>query len=616
MKNAKFFLAMVALAAFAIGAFAQPPDTLWTRTYGYMGTEYGYSVQQTPDGGFIMTGYSSSFGAPDFYFVKTDASGDTLWTRRHGGMAPDVAHCIDQCTDGGYIALGYTFSYGAGAMDFYLVKTNSSGDTLWTRTYGGTNVDMGRWVRQTEDGGYILTGGAASFGAGSDDFYLIKTDASGVAVWSRTYGGAGYDHAHAVEPTTDGGYIVAGYTTSFGAGNHDLYLVKTNSVGDTLWTRTYGGIWSDYAYGVQQTTDGGYIMTGATASFGTGTMDIYLLKVDSVGDTLWSRTFGGGGVNDYGECVQQTTDGGYIVAGYTDSFSGTIDVYLMRTASDGSTIWTQIYGGGGSDQAYSIQQLSDGGYIVGGQTMSFGAGNMDYYLIRLEAETITPPVSIGLMPQNPPIQIPAGGGSFNFDLAISNSSSSTYIIDAELDATLPGGSNYPILLRVALNLPAGFSIVRPGLTQFIPAGAPAGDYTYNGHVYNHATWELLAEDSFDFVKLAGVDVAAHNLGWSLFGWDEGIRGQTVLPTDFDVISTHPNPFNPATTMSFALPQACMVRLGVYDLSGCRVADLVNGWREAGAHQVVFDGSNLASGVYLAKLEAGSSAATQKLLLLK
>jgi hypothetical protein len=454
----------------------------------------------------------------------------------------------------------------------------------------------------------------ASFGAGSNDFYLIKTDASGVAVWSRTYGGTGFDNAQAVEQTWDGGYIVAGYTTSYGAGNHDLYLIKTNSTGDTLWTRTYGGVWSDYAYGIQQTTDGGYIIAGATASFGTGTMDLYLVKTDPNGGPIWTRTFGGMGVNDYGESVQQTTDGGYILAGYTDSFTGTIDVYLIRTDANGDTLWTQIYGGGLSDQGYSVQQTTDGGYIVAGQTMSFGAGNMDYYLIRLESET--PPVTLTLTPLDPPIQVPAGGGSFNFNLDITNNSSSLYSIDIEFNVTLPGGRTYPVLLRTGISLPAGASIDRPGLTQFVPAGAPAGNYTYNGYVYDHTTWEILAEDHFDFEKLAGVDAAAHNLGWSLFGWDEGIREQTMLPTEFAAISTHPNPFNPATLLSFTLPQAGNVHLAVYDLSGCRVAELVNGWQEAGNHQIAFDGSNLASGIYLARLEAGTNTATQKLMLLK
>ena len=245
--------------------------------------------------------------------------------------------------------------------------------------------------------------------------------------------------------------------------------------------------------------------------------------------------------------------------------------------------------------------------------MSFGAGNMDYYLIRLESEA---PLSLTLTPLNPPIQVPAGGGSFNFDLDISNNSSSLYSIDIEFNVTLPGGRTYPILLRTGINLAAGASIVRPGLTQFVPAGAPAGNYTYNGYVYDHTTWEILAEDHFDFVKLTGTDVAAHNLGWSLFGWDEGLGEETALPTDFAVISSHPNPFNPATNLSFSLPQAGMTRLAIYDLSGCRVAELVNGWREAGNHQVVFNGSDLASGIYLARLEAGSNTATQKLMLLK
>jgi hypothetical protein len=260
-------------------------------------------------------------------------------------------------------------------------------------------------------------------------------------VWTRTYGGAGYDHAQSVIQTTDGGYMVAGYATSVGAGNHDVWLIKLNASGDSLWSRTFGGIWSDYAYDIEQTTDGGYIVAGAASSLGSGTMDVWIIKTNANGDSLWSRSFGGGGVNDYGECVKQTADGGYIIAGYTDSFSSSIDLYLIRLNASGNTIWTQTYGGGDNDQGYSVQQIADGGYIVAGQTMSYGAGNMDYWLIRLEAEEPPPPITLTLTPHTLPIYIPAGGGSFMYDVEVENNSASAYTIDIGIDVTLPSGSH-------------------------------------------------------------------------------------------------------------------------------------------------------------------------------
>jgi len=165
--------------------------------------------------------------------------------------------------------------------------------SIFQKTYGGGLNDLGWAVEQTNDGGYIVAGSAESFGAGAADFYLIKTDANGDTLWTRTYGGGGDDFGRAVEQTTDGGYIVAGYTTSFGAGVEDVYLIKTDTNGDTLWTKTYGGAGDDRGWAVEQTTDGGYIVAGGTLSFGAGGNDVYLIKTDANGDTLWTRTYGG-----------------------------------------------------------------------------------------------------------------------------------------------------------------------------------------------------------------------------------------------------------------------------------------------------------------------------------
>jgi len=213
-----------------------------------------------------------------------------------------------------------------------LVSTTAAdpGDTLWTRTYGGSSNDWGECLRQTSDGGYIIAGATRSFGAGSYDVYLLKTDSSGDTLWTHTYGGSSEDRGYSVQETSDGGFIVAGQTESFGAGESDLYLVKSNSSGDTLWTHAYGGSSSDYGYSVQETSDGGYIVVGVTGSFGAGGYDVYFLKTDSSGDTLWSRTYGGSG-SDWGESVQHTSDGGYIVAGVCGSFgAGGYDRVLWR----------------------------------------------------------------------------------------------------------------------------------------------------------------------------------------------------------------------------------------------------------------------------------------------
>jgi hypothetical protein len=388
-KDASIFKVGVILFLFCSVLFAQP-DTLWTRTYGSTGSDYGWSVLQTPDNGFIMSGITNSFGAGsyDVYLVKTDANGDVEWTKTYGGSGWDEGWSIEPTADGGYIIVGWTDSYGAGQDDIYLLKTDADGDTLWTKTYGGSFDDIGRSVKQTYDGGYIIAGCADPYGAYDLDVYLVKTDEDGNGLWTKIYGGpSALDGTRAVQVTPDSCYLFAGWTATFGtAGSEDVWLLKTDAEGDTIWTKTYGGADWEEARSMQSTTDGGYIITGVTCSFGAGGSDVYLIKTDADGDTLWTRTYGGTG-DDYGNYVQQTTDDGYIITGYTQSYGpGWFNLYVIKTDANGDTLWTQVYGGTELDFGYSVQQTSDHGYIIAGQTGSFGAGQDDAWLIRLAPE--------------------------------------------------------------------------------------------------------------------------------------------------------------------------------------------------------------------------------------
>ncbi|MDD2891182.1 MAG: hypothetical protein PHE49_11190, partial [bacterium] len=259
IRNKQFVALLYFLILFSSQTYGI--DT-FEKTYGGENNDYGYSVQSTSDSGYIIAGYTNSFGFGnvDVYLIKTDSLGDTLWTKTYGGTQNDYGYFAQQTNDNGYIIAGYTNSFGAGGVDVYLIKTDSSGDTLWTRTYGGVNQDYGRSMQQTKDSGYIITGYTNSFGAGGADVYLIKINSSGDTLWTKTFGGSGSDYGHSVQQTKDSGYIIAGYTNSFGTGLSDIYLIKTNSSGDILWTKTYGGSQNDCGYFVRQTQDDGYII--------------------------------------------------------------------------------------------------------------------------------------------------------------------------------------------------------------------------------------------------------------------------------------------------------------------------------------------------------------------
>lgn len=299
--------------------------------------------------------------------------------------------CIQGTFDGGFIATGYISNFGAGDDDYYLVKADQSGNIVWAKTYGDVDADDASYVIQTSDSGYAIIGTSLSYGG--TNMLLIKTDASGNMSWAKTYGNddAQADaSASSIKQTADGGFIIAGYIGDYGGGGHDVFLIKINANGSDEWTKTFGGAGEDFATDVALTSDGGYIITGLTKSFNDPTGDIYLVKTDANGDLEWAKDYGdpGSGPFDMGNSVQQTTDHGYVIAGVMQSTLWGENAILVKTDSTGVIQWTKAYGTNNASSdasASSVQQTADGGYIFTGYISNFGAGGDDFYLVKTNA---------------------------------------------------------------------------------------------------------------------------------------------------------------------------------------------------------------------------------------
>jgi len=263
-------------------------------------------------------------------------------------------------------------------MDAIILKLNSQGTIQWQNVYGGANNDIINSIQQTSDGEYIMAGYTNSFGSGNYDYWVLKITSTGTIRWQKTFGGSASDQAYIVQQTSDGGYIVGGHTYSYGNGSNDAWILKLDYAGSIQWQKTYGGSGSEYLYSLQETLDYGFIASGSTTSFGAGSTDAWVFKITSTGAIEWQKTYGGA-QSDNSFSITQTSDQGYIVAGSTNSFgAGNSDVWVFKISSTSTIEWQKTYGGSSSDVAYYINQTSDGDYIIGARTVSYGAGNYDF----------------------------------------------------------------------------------------------------------------------------------------------------------------------------------------------------------------------------------------------
>ena len=401
MKHVNILLitALGVMAIFLVGcgddtATSSPVDTgLWKQAYGGLSSDLGFSLAATDDGGYLIAGLTHSAGAGggDILLLKIDSVGDSLWSKTVGGTGVDIAFSIAETDDGAFVMAGVTESFGAGDGDVYLVKINAAGDTIWTRTYGGAGKDEGHHVIQASDGGFLIAGMTESSGAGGSDAYVIKVNSTGTIEWSHTYGGTEGDCAQSCIQTLDGGFAVVGTTHSFGAGESDVYVIRLNSDGTQQWAKPLGESGEEQGNDIVETATGTLWIVGSSDSYEDGTDsyvgesgggDAYVLMVNAAGNKVSSSGMGATG-NDYLSSLVQTSDGRIVGLGYSLSPQGWSGIYVVQVSPYTSGIHPQsnLYGIVASGWANDAIVVSNGNIVTAG--VSLVAGNTDVLVYNI-----------------------------------------------------------------------------------------------------------------------------------------------------------------------------------------------------------------------------------------
>ncbi|MDP8268912.1 MAG: T9SS type A sorting domain-containing protein [Candidatus Tenebribacter davisii] len=467
---------------------------------------------------------------------------DTLWTKTFGGIYYENANSVQQTNDGGYVITGRTQSYGLGMHDIWLIKTDENGNEEWNRTFGGNENDEANCVQQTLDSGYIIVGSTNSYGAGSADIWVIKTDSFGNEEWNTTIGGIGPEYGSFIQQTNDEGFIIVGHTNTFGIGNYNIWLIKIDSVGNEEWNRlfdhgtSYG---QDYVYCVKQTADEGFIISGNQGTSSGASRKAWLIKTNENGYELWNQTYYEEGYETTGHYVSLIPNGGYIVTGLAlETGSSNQDIVLFRTDESGNEIWYQKIDKGEMDNAYSVEVTNNGRFILCGYTNQQSL--VDGLVINIDED------------------------------------------GDEMWSIIIGGNPQDWLKSIKQTIDGGYIIAG----ETYGYGAGAGDF-----------W---------LVKL---------------GVETGLENNIIANDEFQ-LRNHPNPFNPNTTIKFSILSESIVNITVFNIKGQKIKSLLNDQISAGEHSIVWNGEDdsgkkISSGVYLYKLNVnGKTEAVKKCLLLK
>ncbi len=451
--------------------FAQTPVMTWNKSYGGTALDDASGIVKTSSGGFAICGKGSSndgditgyHGSGDFWIVNCDPAGNIIWQHTYGGTSWEYARCIASAPDNGFFVGGTSYSsdgdvtYNHGDMDGWVIKTDMSGNLEWQISLGGPGLEQFYAISATVDGGCIVVGFTDSIGGdvshfyGSSDIWVVKLDLSGHIQWEKAYGGSAGEIGSAILQTNDNGYMIGGFSISTDGdltsvhGGTDVWIIKTDSGGNIIWQKTYGGTGFEGAEDILPTKDGGFVVVGQsnsvngdlTANYGGYFGDCWLFKIDAAGQLQWQKNYGGSG-NDIGRSVSTSLHRGYIISGSTESNDGQVDgnhglkdYWVIETDDTGNLLWQKTLGGSANDESYGVIAMADSSYIVAGFTGSSDGditsnhGFDDYWVVNLKAPSLNiidekahnnisiyPNVTNGLIH----INLPGDNKTFNIEL--------------------------------------------------------------------------------------------------------------------------------------------------------------------------------------------------------
>jgi len=556
-----------------------------------------------------------------FLVVSTNITAlppDTLWTKIYSSSGADVAYSVTETSDGYYLVAGYT-GFGAGGQDCWLLKLDNldnNGDTLWAKTFGGSGYDGAHRVIEAHDGGYLVVGFTESFGAGGKDLYIIKTDTNGTPQWTKTYGYELQDVGYAACKSTDGYYICGYRDGPIGWTKGDLWILEIDESGDTLWTKQYGKAGEDYCISIRKASPG-FILSGTTVFSGGGGKNAWLVRIDDEGDTIWTKTYGGS-QEDVAYGVNITSDGGYILTGYVDGTGAWTagDMWFIKTDDEGDTLWTKRYGSAGEDFGFDVYETADGGYITGGMRAT-NSGNL--WIVKTDAsgDTLWTGVYGGAGQQSALSLCPTSdGGYLAAGMSMPGSTPDLYLVKTipVLELVAPNGGE---------NLSAGSSYTIRWLVENYPEPPHFYIISYStdgGESYQTIASEISPQDTALEWTVVGelsatcrIKIELLDGFYDVIAEDESDANFIIGPgiDESPLSELRPNFDVAGNQISYYLPMSGYVSLVVYDVCGRSLARLVDGHSDAGYHSLRWRSET--NGVYFVRFTAPGIRQTTKII---